>query len=239
MANVNNEVITITEKDLEESSELNLMTPPSNENSLLSNWKPGEQPIAGKQSVDIILCLDTSGSMDAADYPPTRLDAAKEAALMFTKRKVTQNYNDRVGVIGFGGTATVIHPLDENFDAVAASVSKLSITHTSTSLGIALQTAFQELSRFNSPHRAVVLLSDGGDEFDNSNPEKVVGSQKGIKVFTIGMGTIKGAHVKFLGKSVSLNEDVLRRIAKVSGGEYLYAPNVTDLQRIYLKLADY
>ena len=236
---MNNEILTITEKDLEDASSLNLMTAPVGGGNLLSNWKPDEQPLTGKQSVDIILCIDTSGSMEAADYPPSRLEAAREAALMFTKRKVTQNYNDRMGVIGFGGAASVIHPLDTNLDAVAASISRLTITHTGTSLGIALQTAYQELSRLNSPRQAIVLLSDGGDEFDNSAPDKIAGSQKGVKVFTIGMGTLKGAHVKFLGKSVNLNEDILKGIAKSSGGEYLYAPNVTDLQRIYLKLADY
>jgi Ca-activated chloride channel family protein len=239
MMNMSDEIISITEKDLEDAAGLNLMASPPDEHNLLSNWKPGLQPPIGKQAVDIILCVDTSGSMEAADYPPTRLEAAKEAALMFTRRKVTQNYSDRVGVIGFGGTATVIHPLDANLDAVAASILKLSITHSGTSLGVALQLAFQELARFNSPRQAVVLLSDGADEFDNSNPDKIAGSQKGIKVFTIGMGTLKGAHVKFLGKSVSLNEDILRRIAKASGGEYLHAPGVSDLQRIYLKLADY
>lgn len=233
------EIIRITDEDLENISNSNLMAHPANSNSLLANWKPGEQPKASKQAVDIVLCVDTSGSMEAGDYPPTRLDVAKDAALMFTRRKVTQNYNDRVGVVGFGGAATVVHPLDANLDAVAGSISKLSITHTGTSLGVALQIAFQELRRFNSPRQAIILLSDGGDEFDNSNPDKIAGSQKGVKVFTIGMGTLKGTHVKFLGKSVRLNEDILKRIAKASGGEYLYAPGVPDLQRIYLKLADY
>lgn len=235
---MNDDVIRITQEDLDSTVDLNLMAPAGG-GGLLSQWNPEKQSTAGKQSVDIILCVDTSGSMEAGDYPPTRLGAAKEAALAFTKRKVTQNYNDRVGVIGFGSDARVVHPLDADLDAVAKSIAKLSVTHTGTSLGIALQTAIQELTRFNSPRQAIVLLSDGGDEFDNSNPEKIAGSQKGIKIFTIGMGTLKGAHVQFLGKAVKLNEDILKRIAEVGSGEYLYAPNIPDLQKIYLKLADY
>ncbi|MBT7618056.1 MAG: VWA domain-containing protein [Calditrichaeota bacterium] len=236
---MNDDIIRITDDDLKDTAHMDLMSPTTPDGGMLSNWNPSEQSVPGKQSVDIVLCVDTSGSMEAADYLPSRLAAAKDAALMFTKRKVTQNYNDRVAVIGFGGNATVVHPLEKNLDSVGASISKLNVTHSGTSLGHALSAAYKELSRFNSPRRAIVLLSDGGDEYDNSKPEKIASSHKGIKVFTIGLGTTKGAHVKFLGKSVSLNETILKQIANVSGGEYLHAPGVPELQRIYLNLADY
>ena len=108
----NDDVIRISDEDMDNASHLNLMADGNQRaNSHLAGWVPGKQPAPTKEAVDIILCIDTSGSMEASDYPPTRLQAAKNAALMFTKRKVVQNYNDRVGVIGFGGGARLVHPL--------------------------------------------------------------------------------------------------------------------------------
>jgi Ca-activated chloride channel family protein len=239
---MNDEIIRITDEDLEAVTDLDLVLDGNNDRiSMDPGLSSAQKPIATKEAVDIILCIDTSGSMEASDYHPNRLQAAKDAALMFTKRKVTQNYNDRVGVIGFGGNARLVHALDSDLDNVAASISKLSVTHSGTMIGYALQAAHQELAKSRTSKRAIILLSDGGDDYDTSNPVKVAGSQSGIKVFTIGMGTLKGAVVDLpTGKqNVVLNESLLRNIAKVSGAKYLYAPDVPELQKIYLELADY
>lgn len=204
-------------------------------------WDGMEPEQATKEPVDIVLLIDTSGSMGADDYPPNRLAAAKEAAGLFTRHKVIQRYNDRVAVIGFGGNAGVVHALDSNLEKVAASLDKLAITHTGTMIGAALQAAVQELNRYNSKRRAIVLLSDGGDEYDNSAPLAVAGSLKGIKVFTIGIGTLKGgmATLPHGRQKVFVNEQLLKQIAKVTGGEYLFAPDVAQLRSVYAKLADY
>ena len=241
---MNDEILRITEEDLQAASNLDLMgtNVPNLSDSSLAGWNPELQPRPSKEAVDVILCIDTSGSMAANDYNPNRLEAAKEAACMFTRRKVMQNYNDRVGILGFGGSATLIHPLDSDLDKVAAAISSLSITHTGTMAGLALQAAQKELLRHNGKKRAIVLLSDGGDQYDSSNPVQAASSQKGIKIFTIGIGTVKGADVAIPAvgtRRVVLNEDLLRQVAKAGGGEYLYAPDVAVLQRIYLKLADY
>lgn len=229
-------VITISELDLiGQTSTVSMATKPS------IQWTPPAYQAPTKAAVDIMLLIDTSGSMGADDYPPNRLAAAKKAAKMFTKRKVTQNYNDRVGVIGFGGSATVFHPLDSKLEKVAISIDRLKITHSGTMVGRALQAALKELNQSKRQRRAIVLLSDGGDEYDTSNPVKVAQNMNGIKIFTIGMGTLKGGMAKLPHgrQKVFLNEKILKKTAKASGGEYLYAPDVPELQKIYLKLADY
>ena len=70
---------------------------------------------------------------------------------------------------------------------------------------------------------------------------KVAGGLTPVKVFTIGIGTTKGgmAQLPHGRQRVILNEELLRQIAKITGGEYLYAPDVPQLQQIYQKLADY
>lgn len=205
------------------------------------HWTPAERQSASKEQADVILLIDTSGSMGADDYTPSRLQAAKDAAKLFTRRKVTQNYNDRVGVIGFGGTPKVYHPLDNDLDKVATSIDRLKITHTGTMIGRALRRAHKELERYGGERQAIVLLSDGGDEYDTSEPVAVARKLGAVKVFTVGIGTVKGGTAKLPHgrQKVRLNEEVLKRVAKATGGRYLYAPDVPQLQQVYADLADY
>lgn len=229
------EIIRITDEDLAAVVPLDILTLTGIE------WSPDSDKPPSKEAVDIVLLIDTSGSMGADDYSPNRLDAAKQAAKLFTQRKVTQNYNDRVAIIGFGGSAQVVQPLESDLTKVALSIDKLSITHSGTMIGAALQAGQRELKRYNSKRQAMVLLSDGGDDYDSSQPVKVAGGLAPIKVFTIGIGTTKGgmAQLPHGRQRVVLNEELLRQIAKITGGEYLYAPDVPQLQQIYQKLADY
>lgn len=217
-----------------------LKTPSETTASSPFGWTQ-QAPTAGKATVDIILLIDTSGSMGATDYHPNRLEAAREAARLFSRRKVLQGYRDRVGIIGFGGGPTTVCPLTEDMDAVTAAIDKLQITHTGTMIGTALTAAYAELKKHNSPRQGIVLLSDGGDEYDTSKPETVAGQHKHIKLFTIGMGTTGGGMAKLPhGKQmVHLNEKLLKQLAKLSGGQYLYAPNVDELRKVYQALADY
>lgn len=230
--------ITIRETDL-----IGPVAPETSDKKVGADWQPNQVDYTApsKEPVDIVLLIDTSGSMGADDYPPDRLSAAKEAARMFTRRKVIQGYDDRVCVIGFGGTATVAHHLDTDLEKVALAIDALKMTHSGSMVGVALQVAFRELAHGKNRRRAIVLLSDGADEYDSSEPAKIAGGMQGTKVFTIGIGTTKGgmAALPHGRQRVYLNEDLLRQIAKITGGDYLYAPDVLRLQEVYLKLADY
>lgn len=230
-------IIRITPEDITNSEPT---SPPSELSSF--DWSQLDSVSVGKEPVDVMLVIDTSGSMGATDYAPNRLEAAKEAARLFTRRKVIRNYHDRVGVIGFGGNAILFHRLDSDLEKVGKAIDRLQITHSGTMIGTALKTAATELQRAKGASKqAIILLSDGGDEYDTSRPVEVARSLSGIKIFTIGMGTVKGGMAKLPhGKQkVFLNEKLLKEIAKAGGGEYLYAPDVFALQRIYRKLADY
>ncbi len=233
------DIIRISMEDLEKFEKD--VSGSGNSETNLSDWDPRKTTPNVKQPVDIILCIDTSGSMEATDYPPSRMVAAKQAALMFTNRKILQNYHDRVGVIGFGGQAAIYHPLDNKLDQVASAINQLQITHSGTMIGTALSLAHKELLKVKTKRGAIVLLSDGGDEYDTSNPVQTVSQFNSIKVFTVGLGTVKGADVSLpIGVvRVRLNETILKKIAKTTRGEYLHAPDIQELQKIYLRLADY
>jgi Ca-activated chloride channel homolog len=92
--------------------------------------------------IDVVLLIDTSGSMEAADMVPHRLGAAREAALCFANRKILKGGDDRVAVITFGGEPTKLCDLTLDHDAAKAAVEGIAaFTHSSTGIGSALQAA--------------------------------------------------------------------------------------------------
>lgn len=196
-----------------------------------------------KKQIDIVICLDSSGSMEANDFKPNRFEAAKKAAQAFTTRKIMENYHDQVGLLTFGGNALVHLPLTKDLDIVSKVIDKLgknTITHNSTSLGTAINEAIRLLSKSNKENsKAIILLSDG----DNwgLDPMNVILNNPPIPIYTIGIGTTKGIKVKIPGIGeplIRLNEDLLKKIAKQSGGKYYHAPEVAELIGIFEDLAD-
>jgi len=203
--------------------------------------KPSEQ-LSPKAAVDVMLVIDSSGSMEATDFEPNRFEAAKWAARAFVQRKVVKRYNDRVGVMTFGGSATpVIAPISDLVAVDKALQGLYEITHTGTALGTALEAAAEELQRAGGRRRAIILLSDG-DHWAGSDPVPVAKGLKNIKVFTIGLGTVKGAVVNLPGlgrQTVRLNEKILQDIAHATGAAYYHAPGMEQLMEIYRNLADF
>lgn len=117
---------------------------------------------AQRKGADIMLLLDTSLSMGAADMQPNRLEAAKLAATNLINRLP----NDRFGLIVFSGDAHVYCPLTIDHDAVQMFIDSVEIgasPQPGTSLGAALQSAGEALGNSESKHRAIVFLSDGED----------------------------------------------------------------------------
>jgi len=241
------EIILITDEDLESIPEPQKKPLAESELIVIDEAELESVPEypdvqAMKASVDIILLMDISGSMGANDYQPNRLEAAKKAAQEFARRKIIKRYKDRVGVIVFGGSPNTVQPLTTDITQVQKAVSNIkNLTHTGTYLGPAIQDAVKELETAGGKKRAIVLLSDGADEYDKSNPVGVAQNLQNIKIFTIGIGTPKGgiANLPHGQQKVVLNEEVLKRIAKVTGGKYYYAPGVEELKEIYTALADF
>jgi Ca-activated chloride channel homolog len=238
------DIISITEDDLENVdtvvvNEIDFVGTTNTPASGKINWQP-ELNTSSKEAVDIVLCIDTSGSMGANDYTPDRLTAAKESAKLFAQKKVLKNYNDRVGIVGFGGIPHTTFQITNSLDQIPNAIDRLQITHSGTMIGNALKAAEDMLEKTKGNKRAIILLSDGGDSYDTSKPIEVAKSLDQVVIFTIGIGTQKGtAKLPHGHQQVPLNQDLLQKVAKATGGEYVYAPDLASLQRIYSNLADY
>jgi Ca-activated chloride channel family protein len=199
----------------------------------------------------VILAFDVSNSMRAKDLEPTRIAAAKKAALAFVDQ---QPRTIRIGVVAFGDSAvTALKPTRVKEEVVAA-IERLSVGG-GTSLGQGLFTSLRaiagkpltlnesaldsdtgrvDIGFFGSS--AIVLLSDGEN---TSRPDPLdvanVASTAGVPVHAIGIGTKEGAVVEVDGFNIAtaLDEGLLKEIANVTDGTYNHAGDAAALAKVY------
>ncbi|HMC15988.1 MAG TPA: VWA domain-containing protein [Albitalea sp.] len=220
------------------------------------------------QQETIILAMDVSGSMRAADVQPNRLIASQEAAKSFIKdlpRSV------RVGVVSFAGTAAVVQPPTQSREDIVAAIDRFQLqrgTAIGSGIVLSLATLFPDagidlsqitgarnmpLAPGEKPKKeftpvppgsygsgAIILLTDGQrttgpDPMDAAK----MAADRGVKVFTLGIGTKDGETIGFEGWSmrVRLDEDTLKQIANLTHAEYFYAGTANDLKKVYQSLS--
>jgi Mg-chelatase subunit ChlD len=175
------------------------------------------------------LVIDKTGSMAETDYPPNRLDGAKQAALAFIKRKPVIDGRDRTAVVGFDERAFLVsafgrHPVETRADlAPLAAGGNTCIT---AGLRLALELVRTEGKRFPGATLRCLLLSDGEHNHGRGPLEEgVVDDLERRKVIVDCIG-IGGA-----------GEQLLRAIAKRTGGEFCRCADVETLIRRYDELA--
>jgi Ca-activated chloride channel family protein len=196
--------------------------------------------------VDIMLCLDTSGSMQAMDFKidgkqVNRLDAVKKVVNEFIEKRKS----DRIGLVVFGEDAYTQSPLTLDKGLLLGLVKKLKIgmAGDSTAIGSAIAIGGKRLKELKAKTRLLILLTDGRSNSGSLSPEQAAEAVKvfGIKIYTIGVGGKGPAPFPvdtFFGKRmvnqmVDLDEDTLRKVAQIGGGKFFLAANSKQLAEIY------
>jgi Ca-activated chloride channel family protein len=225
--------------------------------------RPVATVVLPSQEGTIILTIDVSGSMRAEDMKPSRLEAAKAAARTFVEK---QPKHVRIGVVSFSESAAIVHPPTQDREAVLAAINRLT-PQRGTAIGrgivISLDAILEEPSKKPDPSTRdpltlaektppppvprgtyapaiIVLLSDGQS---NSGPRPLdiieQALNRGVRVYTIGVGSPEGIVMSFEGFSirVRLDEDTLKQIANKTDAKYFKADNETDLRDIYENLS--
>jgi len=196
------------------------------------------------EGVDIILCIDVSGSMTAQDFQPNRLEAAKAVAIDFVNKRLT----DRIGVVIFSGESFTQCPLTTDNTVLEAAISNIrnGLLEDGTAIGAGLGTSVDRLRSSDSKSKIVVLLTDGENNGGLIDPKtaKEIAKAFGIKVYTIGVGSEGFAKqpvntpmgIVMQNEKVSIDEKLLTEIANETGGKYFRAKDNNSLSGIYKEI---
>ena len=181
-----------------------------------------------------MICLDVSNSMLAQDYSPSRLDRAKLAI----SRVVDKLAGDRIGLIIFAGTSFVQLPITTDYVSAKMFLGNIdtgSVPVQGTAIGEAVKTAMKSFSAQSEKSRAIIVITDGENHEDDAVDAAKQAGELGIKVYTIGVGSLQGQPIPVEGGLLKdrdgnivvtrLDETTLRKMADVSGGAYVHAGN--------------
>jgi len=193
------------------------------------------------EGIDIILCIDVSGSMTAQDFTPNRLEAAKQVAIQFVQKRPT----DRIGVVIFSGESFSLCPLTGNHQVVISSIQNIhnGMLEDGTAIGSGLATSVDRLRNSSAKSKVVLLLTDGENNGGLIDPKtaKEIAKTFQIRVYTIGMASEGFAPQPVntpLGiimerQKISIDENLLKEIATETGGRYFRAKDNQSLSGVY------
>ena len=235
---------------------------------LIAAARPMAVVVLPSNQQTIILAIDVSGSMRAADVLPNRLVAAQEAAKSFLKELPR---HVKVGIVAFAGSANVAQLPTTNREDLVTAIDSFQLqraTATGNAIVVSLATLFPDagidVANFGPQSRqrgvpleqagkappkeftpvapgsyssaAIIMLTDGQrttgvDPLDAAK----VAAERGVRVYTVGVGTVDGETIGFEGWSmrVRLDEETLKAIATRTNAEYFYAGTAADLKKVY------
>ena len=187
------------------------------------------------EGIDIVMALDISGSMMAMDFRPNRLEACKNVMKTFIENRP----NDRIGLVVYAGEAYTKCPLTSDHQTLLRQLESVryGIIEDQTAIGDGLGTAINRLRESKAKSKVIVLLTDGVNNTGHIDPYSVaeIAQELGIRVYTIGCGTIGMAPYpgSILPMKVEIDEPLLKTIAQKSGGKYFRAQNKAKLKEVY------
>lgn len=193
------------------------------------------------EGIDIVLCMDVSGSMGSTDILPSRMEAAKAVAEEFVRNRPV----DRIGLVIFSGESFTQCPITSDHTTLLAQIQGLESRRyltDGTVIGEGLATAADRLSQSKHKSRVIILLTDGKEDppetrlIDPLTALDIAKAQQ-VKVYTIGMSAAPDAApgAKKPGGDF-LDEQLLQKIAAETGGQYFRARDKEGLGAVYKQI---
>ncbi|MBI1192587.1 MAG: VWA domain-containing protein [Bacteroidetes bacterium] len=214
----------------------------------LANLRMGaKKQTVKREGADIMLAVDLSRSMLAEDLRPNRLDRSK----FFIAQLLRELRNDKVGLVVFAGNAYLQMPLTVDSRAALMYLNILDtevIPRQGTAIGEAIALATEAFEQGQGPagktkNRALIIVTDGENNEGDAVELARKASESGIAVFTVGVGTVKGAPIPMASRSgivdfkrdqagnivlTKLNETMLQEIAAAGNGKYYHISGGTQ-----------
>lgn len=190
-------------------------------------------PVSG-YAVGII--IDISGSMMATDFFPSRIAVAKDSAKIFIN-KIKGNWE--ACLVTFNNNVFVNNALTSSREDLLLSLAQVDANYGGTAIGDAIMTTLALLEGSSMPHKVIVLLTDGENNYGIDPIQAAQSARtKKIPIYCIGMGTSTGTYIPGIPYPVRIDEAALKEIARITGGEYYWGNSTANLSKIYSKLAE-
>ena len=199
--------------------------------------------------IEIILTLDMSGSMAAADIRPTRFKATKSVVRDFINRRP----NDRIGAVVFGRDAYTLLPLTTDREALRTALRGLQLDQIDgrgTAIGNAVGVSLNRLKRSRAKSKVMILLTDGESNAGNVSPSQAadLASAMEVKIYPILMGVSDTAPVQqgtgLFGRAIfgtanyPVNPELLEEMADKTGGEFFLVSDREALEQSFHQILD-
>lgn len=198
------------------------------------------------QGTDIVIALDVSTSMLAKDFSPDRLAAAKDVAMKFA----AERENDNIGLVIFASETFTQSPLTGDKAMLVNLIGQVQIglLDDGTAIGDGIATAINRIKDGKAKSKSIILLTDGSNNTGQVAPITAakIAAEKGIKVYTIGVGTNgtalfpvatgPGGNIQYERLPVEIDENTLRQISKMTGGTYFRATSKSVLRDIFKEI---
>jgi Ca-activated chloride channel family protein len=195
--------------------------------------------------IDIVMAIDVSASMLSRDLKPDRLTALKRVAAEF----IDGRPSDRIGLVVYAGESFTKTPITTDKNIIQTALNDIKYKHGEleggTAIGMGLATAVNRLKESKTKSKVIILLTDGVNNAGFIEPQiaSELAVEFGIKVYTIGIGTNGMAStpirinpdgtLMYRNMQVTIDEDLLKKIATTTGGKYFRATNSKKLAAIY------
>jgi Ca-activated chloride channel family protein len=196
-----------------------------------------------RQGIDIVFAVDISKSMLAEDVAPNRLEKTKQ----IVSQIINQLGNDRVGIVGYAGSAYPVLPMTTDYSIAKMYLQSMN-TNMVSSQGTAFNDAIQLAVDFfdvKDTSKLIILVSDGEDHGDGVEDAVELAKEKGVRIITIGVGTEKGGPIPLRddkgtiasykkdqeGQTVitKLYPEVLKKIADNTKSKYIVGTTTKDV----------
>jgi len=191
-----------------------------------------------RKGIEIMIALDVSNSMNATDIQPSRLERAKQVV----SKLVDRLGDDKIGMIVFAGDAYTQVPITTDYVSAKMFLSNLTtgiVPVQGTAIGKAIRLAAGSFSPTSELQKVILIITDGENHEDDAVEAAKIANEKGVLIYTIGMGLPEGAPIPEGGESSlnfkkdkegntvisKLDEANLVKIATVGGGEYIRGNN--------------
>lgn len=198
------------------------------------------------EGTDIIIAMDVSTSMLARDFNPDRFEAAKDVAAQF----VSGRESDNIGIVIFAGESFTLVPMTTDQAVLINYIKeiKMGMLQDGTAIGDGLATSINRIRNGKAKSKSIILLTDGSNNTGVVAPLTAadIAKQFGIKVYTIGVGTMGTAlypvGINFYGKveyqrlPVVIDETTLKAISERTGGKYFRATSETVLKDMFSEI---